>query len=236
MRFKAVLFDLDGTLLPMDQELFIKSYFGALVKMLVKLGYDAEKTSRALLMSVKAMQENDGKRTNENVFWDTFAANLDENIKDLMPAFESFYANDFDKIKSVSSYNEKSARIVKALREKGISVVLATQPMFPVEATYRRISWAGLSPNDFELVTTYENSRYSKPNLNYYNDILEKIGIDASQCLMVGNDVNDDMVAENMSIKVFLLCDCLINTDSVDISKYPNGTFEDLAKYIEIDF
>ena len=34
MNIKAVLFDLDGTLLPMDQDIFVKSYFGLLAKKL----------------------------------------------------------------------------------------------------------------------------------------------------------------------------------------------------------
>ena len=50
---------------------------------------------------------------------------------------------------------------------------------------------------------------------------------------MVGNDVGDDMVAQKVGMKVFLLTDCLINKSEEDISKYPNGSFDELMNYIE---
>ena len=49
---------------------------------------------------------------------------------------------------------------------------------------------------------------------------------------MVGNDVGDDMVAQELGMKVFLLTDCLINKHNVDISVYPHGSFEELMEYI----
>lgn len=36
---KAILFDLDGTVLPMNEEEFTKGYFGLLCKKLVSYGY-----------------------------------------------------------------------------------------------------------------------------------------------------------------------------------------------------
>ncbi len=48
MSIKAVLFDLDGTLLPMDQEEFVKAYFGLLAKRLATLGYEAERLYQVL--------------------------------------------------------------------------------------------------------------------------------------------------------------------------------------------
>jgi FMN phosphatase YigB (HAD superfamily) len=95
------------------------------------------------------------------------------------------------------------------------------------------MSWAGLDHNDFELYTTYENSCFAKPNLDYYREILGKLDLKAEECLMVGNDVSEDMVAEKLGMKVFLLTDCLLNKDNEDISKYPSGSFKELKEYIE---
>ena len=50
---------------------------------------------------------------------------------------------------------------------------------------------------------------------------------------MVGNDVSEDMVAEKLGMKVFLITDCLLNKNGEDISHYPQGNFEDLLKFIE---
>ena len=69
MIIKAVLFDLDGTLLPMDQEEFIKAYFGLLAKRLAPLGYEADKLYQVLWYGVAAMVKNDGSCVNEDAFW-----------------------------------------------------------------------------------------------------------------------------------------------------------------------
>ena len=125
------------------------------------------------------------------------------------------------------------ALIVGWLKEKGIRVVLATNPLFPSIATENRIRWAGLQPEDFEYFTTFENSHYCKPNLDYYQEILEKRSLKPEECLMVGNDVGEDMITEQLGMKTFLLTDCLINKENKDISQYPNGGFAELDAYLK---
>ncbi|MBO5926473.1 MAG: HAD family hydrolase, partial [Clostridia bacterium] len=139
----------------------------------------------------------------------------------------------FDELKNLCGFNAKAKQTVDKIKSKGLRVALATNPVFPRIATQKRISWAGLDYTDFELCTTYENSKYSKPNLNYYKEILTKLNVKAEECLMIGNDVSDDMVVKNLNMKVFLLTDCLINTNNEDISVYPNGNFDDLISYID---
>ena len=114
----------------------------------------------------------------------------------------------------------------------GYRVVLATNPIFPAIATQSRIRWTGLEPEDFEFITTYENSSYSKPNPRYYEEVLEKIGCTPAECLMVGNDVTEDGAAKKLGIDVFFLIDCLINQEGRDISGEPHGSWEDLMAYI----
>ena len=104
--------------------------------------------------------------------------------------------------------------------------------MFPAIATCSRVRWAGLEPSDFDLITTYENSCHSKPNIAYYRDILETMNLKPEECLMVGNDAEEDMIAETLGMKVFLLTDCLLNRKNKDISKYPQGSFPELLEYI----
>lgn len=115
----------------------------------------------------------------------------------------------------------------------GLRTALATNPIFPAMATERRIAWAGLSTSDFELYTTYENSRFCKPNPDYYRDVMQTLGVSPEECLMVGNDVGEDMIAEKLGCRVFLLTDNLINPKNVDISVYPHGSYEDLLTFIK---
>ena len=233
-QIKAVLFDLDGTLLPQDQDTYIKTYFGALVKKLAPYGYDGKSLVDSIWVGMRAMLANDGTKTNEQIFWDAFVEVCGEKVLEHYPVFEEFYRCDFDReVHPSCGYNPEAKRAVDYIKSKNLRVALATNPVFPTAATECRIAWAGLSPSDFELYTTYENSHYTKPVLNYYLEICEKLALSPEECLMVGNDVGDDMVAGRLGMKLFLLTDNLINKLDADISEYPNGTFPDLIEYID---
>ena len=62
---------------------------------------------------------------------------------------------------------------------------------------------------------------------------METLGVKAEECLMVGNDVREDMVAQELGMQVFLLTDCLINRDDKDITAYPHGGFDELFSFIK---
>lgn len=233
MEIKAVLFDLDGTLLPMDQEVFVKDYFKRLAIKLAPLGYESRKLVESLWAGVGAMVKNDGSCLNEEAFWKVFAQIYGEDSLNDKPTVDDFYKEEFAKVQSSCGYTPEAKEVVELVRAKGKMPILATNPIFPAAATNHRISWAGLKPEDFEHYTTYENSRHSKPNPKYYLDILEKIGCSPEECIMVGNDVGEDMIAETLGMKVFLLTDCLINKKEQDISGYPQGSFKELKAYLE---
>lgn len=233
MRPEIVLFDLDGTLLPMDQDTFVKAYFGQLAKTLAPHGYDTKRLVDGIWAGTAAMVGNDGSCTNEEAFWKCFSGIFGDRVLDDKPLFDEFYRVEFQEVKKVCGFNPLSAKTVAGLREMGLRVVLATNPIFPAVATQSRIRWAGMEPEDFERYTTYENSRYCKPNPDYYREILDKLGAAPEDCLMVGNDVTEDMVAGTLGMRVFLLTDCLINKDGEDISAYPNGGLEELMAYIK---
>ena len=129
-------------------------------------------------------------------------------------------------------FNPKAAEAVRPARDLGLRVALATNPIFPAIATESRIRWAGLQPEDFELYTTYENIGYCKPNPAYYQELLNRLSEAPERCLMVGNDVAEDMIAEKLGMQVFLLTDCIINKDEADISVYPRGGFDELLEHI----
>ena len=228
---KAILFDLDGTLLPMDQDVFIKAYFGALVKKLSSFGYDASLVD-AIWRGTASMVKNDGKMTNEERWWETFCGIYGEKARDDERYLDDFYENEFEQVSASCGYNQSAREVIDLCHELDFRVILATNPVFPAVATRARIRWAGLSLDDFELVTTYENSSYSKPNPNYYREILEKQALSPEECLMVGNDVREDMIASELGMQVFLLTDCIINKDGADIEQYPHGSFEELKGFI----
>lgn len=233
MSVRYILFDLDGTLLPMDQELFVKAYFGRLAAKLAPEGYDPEKLIQSIWTGTAAMVKNDGSKTNEAAFWDHFASIFGEASRADEPKFAEFYRTDFQRVQAACGFDPRAAQVIGKLKDMGFTLALATNPIFPAIATESRMRWAGLNQNDFVLYTTYENSRYCKPNPGYYQDILDQLGAQPQECLMVGNDVTEDMVAQTLGMQVFLLTDCLINKHGKDISAYPQGSFDELLAYIE---
>ena len=232
MKLTTVLFDLDGTLLPMAQDDFVRAYFSLLAKKLAPLGYEAPALIDAIWKGTAAMVKNDGSCSNEQAFWDDFCSRFGAEARKDEPVFADFYAKEFQRVQEICGFAPEAAETVRAIRNMGLHVVLATNPIFPAIATQSRIRWAGLQPGDFEYYTTYENSCHCKPNPAYYEDILAQLGLQADECLMVGNDVVEDGAAAKLGMRVFFLTDCLINPDGRDISGVPHGDFGDLLEYI----
>lgn len=230
---KAVLFDLDGTLLPMDQDEFVKYYFGLLTKKItLAKGYDPQQFMNSIWQGVANMVKNDGSMTNEERWWQAYTGIFGPQAREDEPLFLDFYTNEFNTVANSCGCREEADKIIKLVKAKGMKAVLATNPIFPRVATENRIKWAGLDQTDFELFTTYEDYHYSKPNLEYYKEVLAKAGLAPEECVMVGNDVAEDMIAAQLGMKVFLLNDCVINKKNEDISLIPQGGFEQLAEFI----
>ena len=232
---KNVLFDLDGTLLPMDMDEFTNGYFAFLVKKAMEHSdkYTKDELIKNVWGGVKAMVLNKGEMTNEQAFWKYFTSVYGEESLEDKAIFDDFYANEFEQAKQFCGKNEDARKVVDSIKEAGFRVVLATNPVFPEVATRKRAIWAGFNVDEFMAFTTYENSHFCKPNPEYYKELLTKLDMKASECLMVGNDVDEDMEAGiKAGMQTFLITDCLINKKQVDINKYPHGSFNDLWDYI----
>ncbi len=231
-KYKAVLFDLDGTLLPMDMDKFMKAYFKELCISLAKYGVPAEEIVKCVWAGTKAMVKNDGSCSNEKRFWDTFLALTGIKSDTIFDETEYFYSHEFNHARAVTGENPLAVEAVRAAGNDGRRVVLATNPLFPRTAQLSRISWIGLSENNFELITSYESDRFCKPNPAYYLDICSRMGLDPSDCIMIGNDVGEDMLAAAAAgIDGYLVTDCLIPAS--EIWTGPQGSFEDMLKMLK---
>ncbi|MBO5213348.1 MAG: HAD family hydrolase [Clostridia bacterium] len=233
MSLKSVFFDLDGTLLPMDQDVFVQGYFGRLCKKMAPFGYDPKMLVKGIWAGTEAMIKNDGSCTNEERFWQVFPAVCGQDVLNHMKTLEDYYANEFQQVRSDCGFSPNAREAIKLVKDLGLLPVLATNPIFPAIATESRIRWAGLDVSDFAYYTVYENSAYCKPNPKYYQEILDHLQLNPEEVLMVGNDVDDDMVAENLGMKTFLLTNDLINKSDKDITRWHHGDFEDLFRYLK---
>lgn len=229
----TVLFDLDGTLALMDQDQFIQTYFARLSALASSRGMDSERLVRAIWSGTKAMLENDGTQTNEERFWTVFPKAYGEDWKPAVPMLDHFYTHEFDSVREITQPNRLSRKLLQRLRRKGYKTVLATSPVFPRAATLLRINWAGLDPSDFDLITTYENCHYGKPAVGYYQEVLNGAGSIAQNCLMIGNDVDEDMCTASMGMETYLVTDYLLNRSNRPLESYRQGTFAEMAAYLE---
>lgn len=231
----TILFDLDGTLLRFKQEEFIEMYFAKLAKVFVKRGVDAESSIKAIWAGTKAMMANDGNRLNADVFWDRFKEVLalsDEEVKSIEAICDEFYTGDFNAVKSIVKTSDIPKRLTKRMKEKGYTVALATNPLFPECGVMSRLEWGELDKSVFLHITHYNNSSFCKPHLGYYREILDKIGKSPEQCLMVGNNTVEDMVAEELGMKTFLVTDCIENEQGIDVAKFRHGSLEEMEEYL----
>ncbi|SMC75491.1 HAD family hydrolase [Sporomusa malonica] len=229
---KSVLFDLDGTLLPINQDEFLREYLkhlGARVAQVV----DSKKFVSQLLASTAVMiKSRDKAKTNQQVFFEDFLPNIGVAADILMPVIDDFYERDFILVKPTTKYSAAARQAVLAVVELGLDVVIATNPIFPISAIRQRIDWAGVGDVDFKFVTSYEECRFCKPHPEYYLEIAERIGCRPEECLMVGNDVGEDLAAAKIGMKTYLVTDCLLNSKDIAVKTDYQGTLTELAETI----
>lgn len=221
---------MDGTLIPFEQEEFIKVYFGELCKKLAPLGYDPDHTVKSVWAGTRAMVKNDGSCFNSERFWQTFYS-MNEGKPDAKPLCDEFYTNEFNKARCIVKYEADRKPLIEKLRAAGLRVALATNPMFPENGMLTRLGWVGLSAEDFDHITHYDNSTYCKPEPAYFCEIAEKLGVNPEECLMIGNSVQDDMAAARAGLKVFLVPEWLENPAEEDYSALPQGTLDEAVEY-----
>lgn len=230
MKYKGVFFDLDGTLLPVDLDELLNQYFKALT---IKVAPFVEPKffMKALMESTGKMLYNDGSKTNEEAFMESFFKMVDQDPQQLRPIFDEFYRNEYRTLGQGIKPIPEARKAVELADAGGAQVILATNPVFPRAAVDARLEWAGLASYPFRHITSYENSRYCKPNPHYYGEVLEKTGLKGEDCLMVGNDSKEDLVAAELGFDTFLLEDWLIDRGSPYKPTY-KGKWADLLEVL----
>ena len=235
MSIKHILFDLDGTLLPMVQDEFVKFYMPLLAKSYMNAGVslDPKKFIGAVWAGYEAMVKNDGSCTNREAFWSYIEPELPISTEESEKIALNFYADEFNQAICTTKPNPVSNQIVKRAKERGFETYLASNPVFPRCATMNRIRWAGLDAEDFKVITTYETCTYCKPNPEYFRGILEEFSLDPSECLMVGNDVAEDLSIRSLGVKTYLVTDTMENKENLPIDTEYMGTLDELLKFME---
>ncbi len=228
---RTILFDLDGTLLPIDTDAFIRGYMQALAEYVGHI-IPPEQLVKEVWAATGAMVRNtDPTLTNAQVFARAFFPAVGHDEAALMPVFEEFYRTRFPELRAACPGLPGMARsVVEAALEKGYEIVLATNPLFPRLAIEERMRWIEVHDLPWRLVTAYEEMHACKPQPEYFLEVLERIGRRPEECLMVGNDVQEDGAAARAGIDVFFITDFLIDREGRPL---PPGRSGSLAEFRE---
>ncbi len=228
---KAVLFDLDGTLLPMNEEVFTNTYFGLLVKKLMPFGYKKEELISAVWAGTKAMIKNQGNGTNCDVFWKVFGEIFGKEKIEDKKIFDDFYLNEFKLTRSVCGENPKAKLAVQFAKSCGLKTILASNPLFPKSGMVTRMGFVNLKESDFDYISSYENSHYSKPNPIYFKEILDNNGLAPDEVILFGNsEVEDIEPAMSLGIRAVLVVN-----DDIDAVKpeYETVKHRDILNFLQ---
>ncbi len=235
-KYRAICFDLDGTLLGMDIDDFMKAYFARIAKWAGTFGLDSERFIVALKSGTRAMALSDDDRTNKEVFWDEFSHIYGQSELeglDVLAIADEFYLEDFNHIGDGFEYDPVVPKTLETLRAKGYPLLLTTMPMFPLQAVKHRLSWAGIDSDIFDRITSYENSKTTKPRQSYFAENLAAMGVLGEDVLMVGNNTMEDLAFLDLGADCYLVTDWLLDPLGYDLDTVKHGTFKEFASWVE---
>ena len=203
---RAVLFDLDNTLIRFDEREFFEAYIPRISTVFSDM-MPLETLITKLLLSTQMLVNNNGQMSNAEYFMSSFSQGYEGYKEEIWKRFIKFYETEFDRFKALVSVTPGVREVFVKLKKMGVKLVIASNPIWPQIVQMKRLSWAGLGDWNFELVTHIENMSYCKPHIEYYLEICQKINEKPDGCLMVGNDPVNDLVVAKIGMKTFLVTD-----------------------------
>lgn len=231
---KAVFFDLDGTLLPMEHDSFMKNYFTLLAAHFEPHGYSIKQIVKIILTGFDAVVANDGSMTNETRFWNAVQPLLGDKAEFFLKHIDEFYDGAYALCKQPIMPLPEMASIIHTLKMKGYRLVVATGPVFYEKAIRHRIDWAGLNAADFEWITSLTNAHYGKPSPHYYQEICDQLHLSPNEVMMVGNDIVNDMEGSvAIGMKHYLITNHLMQPDHPNLGTYRHGTYKDFNDFVD---
>lgn len=228
----TLLLDLDDTLLNTNQDVFFPIYLQTLAANFAP-DIDPALVGRALMAGTEAMFQNeDFSRTLREVFEDVFCPQVGFNREELDAHIQEFYSKVFPTLQKHTSQRAETKPFIDWAFSQGFRIVIATDPILPKAATWHRIRWAGLDPEQFDFISTFDNSHFTKSYVSYYAEMLGRIGWQEGPVLMVGNDMQRDILpAKKLGLETFFVEAESGSTSGFEAGQH--GTLLDLRRYLE---
>lgn len=226
---KAVLFDLDGTLLDIDIEAFLGTYFGALSEALAEVfgtGEDLDLAMHAVSDATGAMMRPHEEHTNRQVFYTQFCSLTGVDLAEHEELLERFYRDVFPTLDAGIAPAVGGLESIAAARECGLRIAVATNPIFPRAAILHRMEWAGISPDLVDVITDFDLMHATKPHPAYFRETAALLEVDPTDCLMVGDDRVLDLSAADIGMRTFHV------SEVSDAAANYSGTMSDVPEMI----
>jgi FMN phosphatase YigB (HAD superfamily) len=186
----------------------------------------------ALLSATNFMMESeDSSRTLKKIFDEDFYKKIGIPAQELLEVIDDFYENEFPKLSSTTSPRPDAVPLMGWAISQGYRVAVATDPLFPRMATYHRLRWAGFDPEQFELISTFENFHFSKSHTAYYAEMLGQLGWPDGPILMIGNDMERDIIPANkLGLKTYFIDDGSASSPGPEAGR---GNLADFRPWLE---
>ncbi len=231
--YKALLIDLDGTLLDLDIQQFIDAYIDALSERFSEHVGKNDFANHLFEATSVMVNNNNSLKRNEEIFYEGFCRKVGLSEIEVKRVAKDFYRNDFPKLSCWSRRQPYANDVIKAAKSRNLTLVLATNPIFPAAAILERLSWSGFTEKDFTLITTMENMHFCKPRKEYYTEIADIINCPPELCLMAGNDTMEDLVAAKAGMDTFLVDDYILQRDEMEPVFDYRGSLKELADLLD---
>jgi FMN phosphatase YigB (HAD superfamily) len=233
--FKAILFDLDDTLLKNSMATFAPALSHSFTCYMAHL-IPTEHIIPALESAIQAMDANEGGGpTNEEVFSAVFYPAVGYELEDLASLVERFYAEEFPKLRYLTRPLPEARLVIEWAFKRGLEVAIATGMQLPRTAVEQRLEWAGVPVTEFDyaLLTTWSNMHASKPHPGYYHEVLAHLGRQPDECLMVGDDWEQDIIpATSVGIPSYWIAEPDDQPPKQRILHVGQGTLSDLLVWL----
>lgn len=227
---QGILFDLDGTLCKMDLDQFNKAYLTGMAEYFQDI-VPVEAFAGQVMKSCAFMVAHGNPYIFcKNVFMEHFAQTFGLNEEQVWNRLVEFYTEVFPQYREFVVPCPENQALIALAKEKGYKIAVASNAIMPLVAIEERVRWAGLDPAQFDFVTGMENMHFCKPNTGFFQEIAQNIGVAAENCVMIGNDLTEDMPAHEIGMSTFLI------GDEAGENVNWHGSLEDFGELLANDF
>lgn len=232
---RAVLLDLDNTLLENDMDRFLPAYLAVLGEFIAD-HYPPDAFIRHLMRATDRMMANDGsEQTNQEVFDAVFFPAIGRTREEMEPLFAEFYATRFPRLRSLTSPVRIARLLMEYLFRQGFQVAIATNSLFPRPAIEQRLAWAEVPVEEFpySFVASYEGMHAAKPHPAFFLEIARALGREPEECVMVGDEWKMDIrPARSVGMRTFWIADRKANPPEGEPPPDGQGSLADFARWM----